>query len=227
MARKSRNRNVTKAEIIRTATNFFLEKGYSKTSPRIMCDELNISPGTLTYYFKKEELLALIIEMLAEFQWQTFQDIVNDGETPITALCLELTAIAAMCEDDAVARDLYLSAYTNEVSLDVIRQSDMKRAKSIFAETCRDWTDEQFAEAETIVSGIEYATLMVTKGSPPLAARIKGAMNSILALYGISEERRNKKIDMALSMDYHLYGKKILEDFKEYVHQRTDQLFDF
>ena len=226
MARKSRNRNVTKAEIIRTATHFFLEKGYSKTSPRIMCDELNISPGTLTYYFKKEELLALIVEMLAEFQWQTFQNIVNDGETPITALCLELTAMAAMCDDDAVAKDLYLSAYTNEASLDVIRQNDMKRAKSIFAETCRGWTDEQFAEAEIIVSGIEYATLMVTKDSQPLATRIKGAMNSILALYGIPEERRNKKIDMALSMDYHLYGKKILEDFKEYVHQRTDQLFD-
>lgn len=227
MARKSRNRNATKAEIVRTAINFFLEKGYSKTSPKTMCDELNISPGTLTYYFKKEELLALLIEMLAEFQWQTFQDIVNDGETPITALCLELTAMAAMCEDNAVAKDLYISAYTNEISLNVIQQSDMKRAKSIFAEACRDWTEEQFAEAEMIVSGIEYTTLIVTKSSPPLETRIRGAMNSILALYGIPKERRNKKIGIALSMDYHLYGKKILEDFKEYVHQKIDQLFVF
>ena len=64
----------TKYEIIQVASEFFLENGYSVTSPKAIADELQISTGNITYYFPtKEHLLAVIVEMLCDFQWKLFE----------------------------------------------------------------------------------------------------------------------------------------------------------
>ncbi len=223
MSRKMQNINFTKLKILKTAIDLFLEQGYSATSSMQIGKKLNISPGTLTYHYStKEDLLAILIQLLADFQWESVKNIVNDGETPITALCFELTAMAAMCEEDELARDLYISAYTSPKALEIIRSNDMKRAKKVFAEFCPEWTDDMFAEAEILVSGIEYATLLTTPTSPPLETRIEGAMKTILGIYNVPEERIRKKTEMALKMDYRKFGSEVLDAFKDYVQEVTE-----
>lgn len=218
-----KEKDLTRLEIIQAATRMLLDVGYSATSSRALCSVLNISLGTFTHYFPtKEDVLAVLIGMLADFQWKTVTETVNEGETAITAICLELTAMAAMCEESDIARDIYISAYTLPKPLDIIRQSDAKRAKIVFGEFCKDWTDEMFAEAETLVSGIEYATLMKASTSAPLETRISGAMNTILNIYNVPAERRLKKVEKSLAMDYRKLGRKMLSDFKQYVLKMTE-----
>lgn len=222
-----RKANLTQLEIIQTAIKMFLEKGYSATSARAITEKLKLSPGNVTYYYPtKEHMLAVLIELLADFQWKKARDVVNDGETPITALCFELTAMAAMCDENEIARDLYLSAYTSSRTLEIIRKNDAERAKKIFTELCSDWTDNMYAEAETLVSGIEYATLVKTSDSPPLEMRISGAMRLILGIYNVPEERIKIKTERALSLDYRLYGRQLFDNFKKYVFEITEKSFD-
>lgn len=214
-------------EIVQQTMNLIFENGYTATSPKAVASALDISQGNLTYHFKtKDQILAVLIELLADFQWKTVQEVVNEGETPIVALCFELTAMAAMCEENEVARDLYVSAYTNPHSLDIIRKSDKERAKKVFAEFCSDWTDEMFAEAELLVSGIESATLMTTSDSPSLEVRIAGAMDKILSIYNVPQQRRKMKIEKALSLDYRNYGQNLFENFKKFVFELTDKSFE-
>jgi hypothetical protein len=110
-----------------------------------------------------------------------------------------------------------LAAYKHALSLGLIRQSDMRRAKMVFGEYCVDWKDEHFVIAENIVSGIEYATLMMTDSSIPLDARIAGALNMIMQTYAVPEEVRKQKIKKVLSMNYQEIGRDILDDFMEYI----------
>lgn len=222
----TRKVNETQLAILQTGTRMFLEWGYSATSPKAICAAVGISPGTLTHYYPtKEQLLAVLIEMLADFQWKTVVDIVNEGETPLTALCLEVAAMASIVREDDIACDLYISAYTNALSLGIIRRHDAMRAKQVFATYCEGWTDESFAAAETMVSGIEYATLRLTPDSPPLEVCVTQAMNAILGLYGVPEDLRQKTIREALAMDYHSFGRKMLEGFKQYVLEMTETVF--
>lgn len=214
-------------EIVQQAVKLIFENGYTATSPKTIAAALDISTGNLTYHFKtKDQILAVLIELLTDFQWKTVQEVVEDGETPLAALCFELTAMAAMCEESEIARDLYAAAYTNLRSLEIIRKSDMARAKKVFAEFCPDWTDEMYAEAELLVSGIEGATLLTTSDSPSLEVRIAGAMNQILGIYNVPEERRKLKIDKALSLDYRNYGQNLFDNFKNYVFELTDKSFE-
>ena len=149
----------------------------------------------------------------------------NEGYSSIMAICLELTAMASACEGDETIKDFFLSAYSSPLCLDIIRKNDAKRAKEVFGAYRPDWTDTHFAEAEILVSGIEHATLMVAGDPVTLEARITGALNSILTIYGVPEETRNIKLQKVFALDYIGLGKRVLEEFSEYVTNANDEAF--
>lgn len=223
MARKKTD-NETKLGIVRVATGMFLERGYSNTSVRAIANDLNISSGNVTFYFPtKEHLLAVMTELLCDFQWCMMQKELDEGRTSLMAICLELVAMAAICQENETAKDLYLAAYTNPLSLEIIRRNDARRAKEVFGEYCTNWTDEQFREAEVLVSGIEYATLMTTDYTVPLEVRIVGALNQIMVLYNVPQEVRDVKIRKILAVDYGSIGRRIFTEFTEYIDQINKQ----
>lgn len=209
--------NTTKLEIIQVATRMFLEKGYSNTSVKAISDELDISTGNLTFHFPtKEHLLAKLVDMLCKFQWKMMNQVTDEGESSLLAVCMELASMASICEENEIAKDFYLSAYMHRMSLDLIRKSDTARAKIVFKDYCQDWSDNQFVEAEIIISGIEYATLMKTE-ELPLENRIAGALNAIMLYYGVPQEVRERKIKKVMAMDYRRIGRNVLEEFNKFV----------
>jgi len=222
-----RKSNTTKLEIIRVASRLFLQRGYSKTTIKAIADELDISTGHLMFYFPtKEHLLAALVQMLCDFQWKVMQDTVEEGNTSLMALCLEMTTMAVMCEEDDIAKDFYLSAYTHPLTLEMIRKNDTQRAKKVFADYCSHWEHQHYVEAEILVSGIEYTTLMTTGEPVPVDIRIAGALNTILATYNVPEEIRRAKIETVLAIDYRELGKRMLKAFKTYVETTNEQAFE-
>lgn len=217
---------LTKAEIITEATAQFLEKGYSNTTVSAIAKSLGISPGNLTFHYPtKEHMLAVLTDMLCDYQWKMMEQEADEGISSVLAICLELTTMASACETDAVIRDFFLAAYTSPMCLAIIRENDANRAKKVFADYRPQWNDEEFAEAELLVSGIEYATLM-TAGSPvSLETRLSGALHNILGIYGVPEDVRNTKVQKVFAMDYKNLCKRVLADFKKYVADTNESTF--
>lgn len=87
----TRKVNETQLAILQTGTRMFLEWGYSATSPKAICAAVGISPGTLTHYYPtKEQLLAVLIEMLADFQRINILPLTSHA-----ARCIRSTAVTA------------------------------------------------------------------------------------------------------------------------------------
>lgn len=219
--------NATKKEIIQIATRLFLERGFTDTSVKLISDTLDISTGNLTFHYPtKEDMLAVLVEMLCDFQWNTMEASLNEGSSQLMPLCLELAAMAAICEENSVARDFYISAYTHSQTLDIIRVNDQKKAQRLFASYRSGWTDGDYAGAETLVSGIEYSTLMNTAASPALPTRISSALKAILSIYGVPPEESDECIRNVLQLDYQNIGRQILQEFKSFVHNITNEQLD-
>ena len=215
---------LTRHEIIRVVANSFLNNGYTKTTIAMMASALKISKGNMTFYFPtKEHMLAELVDILGKYQWALMEEEAKDGYSSIMAVCLELLTIASACEQDEVAKDFFLSTYRSELCMEHIRKNDKERAKQVFKEYCPDWTDEYFEEAETLVSGIEYATLFTTSNSAPLEIRVGGALKTILSIYGVPKEIRDQKVHKVLSMDYQKLGLDTLKKFRKYVDESTEQ----
>ena len=222
MARVNRS-ELTKLKIIRYATKKMLETGYTNTQVRAIAKELNISPGNLTFHYRtKEDMLAELVELLCDFQWKMMEE-AKEGYSSTMAVCLELAAMASICEEDEVARDFYLSAYTSPKCLAIIRKNDTARAKGVFKEYCLDWTDENFEEAEILAAGIEYSTLNTSGVTVALETRIAGAMNNTLSIFKVPEEIRKMNIDRVLSKDFRELGRRVLNEFKQYVEDTNEQ----
>lgn len=217
MAKTAKKESV-KDRILYVSTRMFLENGYTDTTVKMICDELSISKGHFNFYFNaKEYVLAELVEMLCEFQWELMKREADDGISSLLAVCLELMSMAAACEEEKAAKDFFVSSYQSPFCLEIIQKNDAVRAKEVFAKYCSDWTDEHFREAEILVSGIEYSTLNAVDDSVQLETRIAGALNAIMTIYNVPGEIRKTKIDKVLAMDYRSVGKRIFKEFKEYV----------
>ena len=119
-----------------------------------------------------------------------------------------------------------MKASRHELIRKIIRENDTERSKEVYKEYCKGWTDEQFEEAEILVSGIEYATLMSLDEHVSLETRIAGALDKILYVYNVPKEIRETKIQKALSYDYKYIGERIFKEFKEYVDKTTEETFE-
>ena len=217
MAKKGK----TKDKIIRVSTRMFLEHGYSTTTVQMVCSELGISKGNFTFYFhSKEDILVVLTDLLCKFQRELMEYEAGEGISSLLSICLELMSMAAACEEE-VAKDFFVSTYQSPKCLEIIHNNDTARAKEVFAQYCPDWTDEQFREAEILVAGIEHATLNAIDKTVSLETRISGALNAIMTIYNVPEEIRRIKIDKVLAMDYRSIGKRIFNEFKEYVEKEN------
>ncbi len=205
--------------IVQIASRLYLEKGFEDTSNKEICDILRISPGNLTFHYpQREHVLTEFVKELCDFQRRMIDVLAQEDKSPLLALCIEFATMAAAAEDNAAIRDIYISAYTHPMSLEVIRENDTKKTQQIFTEFNPDWTDEQFRVMETMYSGIEYA-IFSSAGHNDLSLdmRVACGLDAALRLYNVPEALRNQKIEKIIAMDYRSMGKRILSDFKDYI----------
>ena len=225
MARPKTQR--TKYEILQCATKLFLEKGYTDAYVTTIANTLQISTGNLTFWFPtKEHILAVLVEMMIDYQWKEMEKATDEGKSSLLAYCLELSTLASLSEDVPEMHEFLTAAYSHPLTLDLIRARDADKVARVFSEYTKDWDEERFVEIEAIVSGIEYATLMNTQHSASLPHRIKGALDSIMLLFGVPADVRKLKIDKVLSMDYRSVAMDVYSKFKAYVMETNVHALD-
>ena len=219
-------RALTRLEIIQVASRKFLDDGYGATTVSAIARELEMSPGNLTFHFPtKEHLLSELVDLMCRFQWKWMEEAADEGIGSLMAICLELSAMAGVSEDDPVIRDFFLSAYTSPMCLAIIRRNDTQRAKQVYTEYCTGWTEEQFSAAEMLCSGIEYSVLMPVGENVSLELRLSSALDTILGIYGVPAAVRQEKIRKVLAMDHKSLGRQVLTEFREFVEQANEQAF--
>lgn len=224
---RTRKPSPMKAAIVKAASELFFEKGFSKTTSAELCKKIDIGTGNLTFYFPtKEHILSVLVQMMIDFQWKEMEAQTDEGKSSLLAYCLELTTLVALSEEIPQMQDFLFAAYSHPTTLDLIRTNDTEKIKQVFTEYTVGWDDEKFIETEMLISGIEYATLMHTEHTASIERRIEGALNTIMMLFDVPEELRRTKIKKVLAMDYRAIGRKVYEEFKEYVTETNEHALD-
>ena len=208
----------TKYEIIQVASEYFLSRGYSVTSPKMIADELGISTGNITYYFPtKEHLLLEIVDLLYKYQWDLIKKYAGVNIGNVFTFCFETVFVARACENDELARDFFTAVFQSEMCRNYLRKNHEERAKVIFAKECADWTDTQFTQAELMVKGLQYSSVVGTDADIPFEEKISGTLDQILSIYKVDREIRQAEIQRAISTTYNGNGETVVQQFLEYV----------
>ncbi len=217
-------RTSTRARIIKLGAKLVVEEGYSKISFSRICKELDISLGNITFYFPtKEHLLAILCNELCSFRRDLMEKEAGEGYSDLLFYCLEFASMTAIREENEVARDFFHAIYTSPLSLEIIRINDTEKTRNVFGKYRPEWQESKWIEAENLVSGIEYATIMTREERTPLHLQIEGGLDAIMTLCGVPEKLRRQKIEKVLAMDYRALGRRILSEFKEYIEKTNDE----
>ena len=220
---RTKQPSLLRAKIVKTASDLFFENGFSKTTSAELCKKVGMGTGNLTFYFPtKEHILAVLVQMMIDYQWKEMESAADEGKSSLLAYCLELSTLVAIAEEFPEMSDFLAAAYSHPMTLELIRANDVEKIKQVFSEYTPDWDDEKYTENEAIISGIEYATIMKTEHSASVEHRIEGALNTIMILFGVPEEIRKMKIAKVLAMDYRAIGRKVYADFKKYVTETNE-----
>ncbi len=224
---RTKQPSLLRAKIVKAASELFFENGFSRTTSAELCKKIGIGTGNLTFYFPtKEHILAVLVQMMIDYQWKEMENAADEGKSSLLAYCLELSTLAAIAEEFPEMNDFIAAAYSHPMTLELIRANDVEKVKQVFSEYTPDWDDEKYTKNEAIISGIEYATIMKTEHSASVEHRIEGALNTIMLLFGIPEKLRQKKIEKVLSMDYLAIGRKVYEEFKLYVTESNEHALE-
>ena len=205
----------TEIKIIKSATKLFLEQGFSKTTHRQIAKESGIGLGTITYHYKvKEDLLRVLIEELMDFHL----DIIDDSQAKLNnglfSYALEIAVQIALCETDDKAYDLYYSAYSHPATFDYIKDWAAKKNYHLLKGKLPDWTEDDFRRVENVTSGIELAAFTAPKNRYfSLNDKISLFLDSMMKIYDIPENDRQKTIDKVISLDCEKIAKEMFGKF--------------
>lgn len=223
----ARPETTRKYNIIKIAFEHFFSIGYSNTSYKTIAKEMNISTGNITHYFpSKEHLLCIIVEMLCEFQWRMFESSSENGFGSIGSICMEMMTVATGCEQSEIARDFFSAVFESEMCRNYLRGNHVKRAKQVFAKECEGWTDQEFEQAELMVMGLQYSTVVANDADIPLKEKISGALDQVLYIYRVDESTRKREIDKVINLDYQGMSKQVIEAFITFVNRTSNEALD-
>lgn len=212
----------TKYEILQCATKLFIKKGYTETYVTSIANELGISTGNLTFHFPtKEHILAELIRELLTLPRREEERLVEGEHALLTGYLMELAMFAVVCQENPNIKDLIVNAYTRPMSLEIIRESDTKRAMRIFGKYCPKWTEVDFMQTENVVSGIEYALFMTenTQGLS-LEQRVTGSLDAIMKVYEIPKGIREEIVGKIMALDYSDMGNHLFDEFCNYIEMK-------
>ena len=205
----------TEIKVIQSATKLFLTEGFSKTTHRQIAEESGIGLGTITYHYKvKEDLLRVLIEELMDYHLDVIDDSQEKTKDTLFSYAMEIAVQIALCETDDKAYDLYYAAYSHPATFEYIKDWAAKKNYHLLHDRLPDWSEEDFRRVENVTGGIELAAFTAPKNRYfSLNDKISLFLDSMMKIYNIPENDREKTIEKVISLDCEKIAKEMFGKF--------------
>ena len=214
-----RENNATRQAIINVALNKFLSNGFNKTSAKMICDEVGISPGNLTFWFPtKADILLEFTKKIMEYHKKFIEGFKGKGAENLYIYCLEIVVQTALCEERENIRDIYYSMYSEPLTMAFLKDWTAEKNLDILGSYLPDWDLTRFRRATNVTCCIERSAL-----SEPwtedytLEDKIWLTLTCLLKIYDFEKEDRETVISQILATDYHKIKNEMLKQLDEFL----------
>ena len=140
-----------KQQIIDTAKNMFIERGFQSTHIGQVCDELNIARGTVYQYFnnKKEILIALLDSIAEKIKDTLDQDDLNDflknnkssGDVENFIRSRIVSTASIILNEPIVIKLIFKDIQGIDDDITAIVDNIVQKIKSFIAEEVKKWIE--------------------------------------------------------------------------------------
>lgn len=164
MVRTVKKPEKRKREIVETACQLYLSKGYDKTTMRDVMEQLQIAKGTIYHYFKsKDQLLDAVVTQIVEDDHTKMRQLVDSAEGSALEMMEFLALHSANNQDQQTLDSLHLP---NNANLHIRLLGKLVTTQALIygefiEQGCREGifeTDHPIECAEFILSSISFLT---------------------------------------------------------------------
>lgn len=202
-----------------TATRLFLEKGFRNTSAKMICEQVGISPGNLTFWFpSKADILLEFTKKIMSYHTKFIEYNKNKKEENLYTYCLEIVVQIALCEEKENIRDIYYSMYSDPLTMSYLKDWTAQKNLDILGPYLPEWDLKQFRRTANVTCCIERSALAEPCTEEyTLDDKIRLTLTCLLKIYDIEKNARDKVIDEILATDFKKIKSNMLKQLDEYL----------
>ena len=221
-----RENNATQQAIIDSATRNFLVNGFRKTSAKMICEEVGISPGNLTFWYPtKADMLLEFSKKIMSYHTKFIEYNKSKETDALFTYCLEIVVQIVLCEEKENIRDIYYSMYSEPLTLAYLKDWTAEKNLGVLGSYLPDWDLKRFRRAANVTCCIERSALAEPcTDDYTLEDKIWLTLTCLLKIYDFDKEQREKVISKILETDYHKAKDGMLKQLDEYLVASCQQL---
>ena len=214
-----RENNSTQHAILEAATRKFLVNGFHKTSAKMICEELGISPGNLTFWYPtKADMLLEFTKRIMSYHEKFIEFNKNNGADALYTYCIEIVIQIVLCEERDNIRDIYYSMYSEPLTLSYLKDWTAEKNLGVLGSYLPDWDLKRFRRAANVTCCIERSALAEPCTEDyTLEDKIWLTLTCLLKIYDFDSKQREKVISEILATDYHKIKDGMLEQLEEFL----------
>ena len=214
-----RENNATQQAIIDSATKNFLVNGFHKTSAKMICQDVGISPGNLTFWYPtKADMLLEFTKKIMNFHTRFIEYNKSNGKEDLFTYCLEIVVQITLCEERENIRDIYYSMHSEATTLAYLRDWTAEKNLKILGSYLPEWDLKRFRRAANVTCCIERSALAEPcTDEYSLEDKIWLTLTCLLKIYDFEKEERERVIKEILATDYQKIKTDMLNQLDEYL----------
>lgn len=214
-----RENNATRQAIIDSAMRNFLVRGFNNTSVNMICREIGISPGNLTFWFPtKADILLEFTKRIMSYHRKFIEYTKSENKENIYTYCLEIVVQIALCEERENIRDIYYSMYSDPLTMAYLKDWTAEKNLDILGRYLPEWDIKRFRQTANVTCCIERSALAETCTEEyTLEDKIRLTLTCLLKIYDFPKDDREKVISEILNTDYHKIKVRMLAELDKYL----------
>lgn len=214
-----RENNATRQAIIDVALNKFLLNGFNKTSAKMICEEVGISPGNLTFWFPaKSDILLEFTKKIMRYHTKFIEYNKNKDTEDLFTYCLEIVVQIALCEERENIRDIYYSMYSEPLTMAYLKDWTAEKNLNILGPYLPDWELKHFRRVANVTCCIERSALAEPCTEDyTLEDKIRLTLTCLLKIYDFGKTEREKVISEILATDYPKIKNEMLKQLDRFL----------
>ncbi len=214
-----RENNATQQAIIDSAVRNFLTNGFHHTSAKMICEEVGISPGNLTFWFPtKADILLEFTKKIMSYHTKFIEYNKSMKTENLFSYCLEIVVQIALCEERENIRDIYYAMYSEPLTMSFLKDWTAEKNFDILGSYLPEWDLKRFRRAANVTCCIERSALAEPCTEDyTLEDKIWLTLTCLLKIYDFEKAEREKVISEILATDYQKIKNEMLKQLDQFL----------
>ncbi len=222
-----KNHELLRQRVLFVAAKYFLERGYTNTTMKVIASKCNLSSGSITNIFgSKEEVLCGLVEFVIETQFKTTGKLLSGvTDDKLLFYAAETVLQLHITEMNENLREIYSLAYSLPKSSAILQKSITGKIEHIFKEHLPELETKDFYKLEIATGGIMRGFMTVPCDMWfTMDQKVESFLESTFLIYRVPKEKINEAIEFVKKFDFEAIAKATIDSIVNFLEEKQKEI---